>query len=397
MSYYILPRNHNLIYKSLECIENKTTIKPVVSFSLAEYLYEIKKKISEKGIDWDTFKKYTNPYEYIHSIVPGKKKSVSKYKPLSRSYFKMLEILKTFDFDFETNINTFHLAEGPGGFIEAMVSYRRCPKDKYIGITLLDDKEDPTIPSWKKSETFLKNNENVFIEKGRDKTGDILSLNNFLYCKEKYSSSMDFITGDGGFDFSIDFNKQEISISKLLFAQVIYAIVLQKKNGSFVLKVFDCFMQHTIDILYLLSSFYNKVYIMKPNSSRFANSEKYIICKGFLFDSCESFFPYLLNVFTKMITIESENIQRFLNVPISNYYLSKIEEYNAIFGQQQIENIYYTISLIDSKISNEKIEQMIKSENIQEIQNEIITLKKKYNKLYDDSKHAFANQSKNNV
>ena len=360
MSYYILPRNHNLIYKSLECIENKTTIKPVVSFSLAEYLYEIKKKISEKGIDWDTFKKYTNPYEYIHSVVPGKKKSVSKYKPLSRSYFKMLEILKTFDFDFETNINTFHLAEGPGGFIEAMVSYRKCPKDKYIGITLLDDKEDPTIPSWKKSETFLKNNENVFIEKGRDKTGDILSLNNFLYCKEKYSSSMDFITGDGGFDFSIDFNKQEISISKLLFAQVIYAIVLQKKNGSFVLKVFDCFMQHTIDILYLLSSFYNRVYIMKPNSSRFANSEKYIICKGFLFDSCESFFPYLLNVFTKMITIESENIQRFLNVPISNYYLSKIEEYNAIFGQQQIENIYYTISLIDSKISNEKIEQMIK-------------------------------------
>ena len=28
-----------------------------------------------------------------------------------------------------------------------------------------------------------------------------------------------------------------------------------------------------------------------------------------------------------------------------------------------------------------------------EIQNEIITLKKKYNKLYDDSKHAFANHS----
>ena len=360
MSYYLLPRNHNLIYKSLECVENKTTIKPVVSFSLADYLYDIKKKISEKGIDWDTYKKYTNPYEYIHSIVPGKKKSVSKYKPLSRSYFKMLEILRTFEFNFATNINTFHLAEGPGGFIEAMVSYRKSTQDKYIGITLLDDKEDPTIPSWKKSESFLKNNPNVFIEKGRDKTGDILSLNNFLYCKEKYSSSMDFITGDGGFDFSVDFNKQEISISKLLFAQVIYAIVLQKKNGSFVLKLFDCFMQHTIDILYLLSSFYSKVYIMKPNSSRFANSEKYIICKGFLFESCELFFPYLLNVFTKMITIESENIQRFLNVPISNYYLTKVEEYNAIFGQQQIENIYYTISLIDSKISSEKIDQMIK-------------------------------------
>ena len=50
MSYYILPRNHNLIYKSLECIENKTTIKPVVSFSLAEYLYEIKKKYLKKEL-----------------------------------------------------------------------------------------------------------------------------------------------------------------------------------------------------------------------------------------------------------------------------------------------------------------------------------------------------------
>lgn len=360
MSYYLLPKNHNLIYKSLECVEN-ITIEPVISFSLANYLYEIKKKISDKGMEWDMFKKYTNPYEYIHSIVPGKKKCVSKYKPLSRSYFKMLEILKTFEFNFGKKINTFHLAEGPGGFIEAMVTYRKCQEDNYIGITLLDDQEDPTIPSWKKSESFLKNNANVFIEKGRDKTGDILSLNNFLYCKEKYGSSMDFITGDGGFDFSIDFNKQEISISKLLFAQVVYAIILQKKNGSFVLKIFDCFMQHTIDILYLLSSFYNKVYIMKPNSSRFANSEKYIICKGFMFESCESFFPYLLNVFTKMITIESENIQRFLNIPMSNYFLTKIEEYNAIFGQQQIENIYYTLSLIDSKISNEKLEQMVKS------------------------------------
>ena len=87
MSYYLLPRNHNLIYKSLECVENKTTIKPVVSFSLADYLYDIKKKISEKGIDWDTYKKYTNPYEYIHTLIPNFKQSVSKLKPISRSFF----------------------------------------------------------------------------------------------------------------------------------------------------------------------------------------------------------------------------------------------------------------------------------------------------------------------
>jgi 23S rRNA U2552 (ribose-2'-O)-methylase RlmE/FtsJ len=253
------------------------------------------------------------------------------------------------------------LAEGPGGFIEAMVNTRCCKSDTYIGISLLDDKNDPTIPSWKKSDIFLKENSNVYIENAKDGDGDILSLNNFLYCREKYKSSMHFITADGGFDFSTDFNKQEININKLLFAQAVYAITMQKKGGSFVLKIFDCFMQHTIDIIYLLSSFYQKIYIMKPHSSRYANSEKYLICKGFLYDSCDIYFPYLLNVFTKMITINTNNIFRFLNIPISNYFITKLEEYNAIFGQQQIENIYYTISLIDSKNSSEKIDTLIKT------------------------------------
>ncbi len=362
MTYYLLPKTNNITYKYLECIENHEDMKPVISFSLAGYLYEIKQKIEEKGINWDTYKKYTNPYEYIHGIVPGKKKSVSKYKPLSRSYFKMLEILKTFDFNFpSSDLKTFHLAEGPGGFIEAMVNTRCCKSDTYIGISLLDDKNDPTIPSWKKSDIFLKENSNVYIENAKDGDGDILSLNNFLYCREKYKSSMHFITADGGFDFSTDFNKQEININKLLFAQAVYAITMQKKGGSFVLKIFDCFMQHTIDIIYLLSSFYQKIYIMKPHSSRYANSEKYLICKGFLYDSCDIYFPYLLNVFTKMITINTNNIFRFLNIPISNYFITKLEEYNAIFGQQQIENIYYTISLIDSKNSSEKIDTLIKT------------------------------------
>ena len=59
----------------------------------------IKEKINEHSKDWDIYKKYTNPYEYIHSIIPNRKKSISKHKPLSRSYFKMIEILAIFDLD----------------------------------------------------------------------------------------------------------------------------------------------------------------------------------------------------------------------------------------------------------------------------------------------------------
>jgi 23S rRNA U2552 (ribose-2'-O)-methylase RlmE/FtsJ len=383
MIYFLLPKSFIFTYKNLDFHDDDSIPTPVISNSLSYYLSDIKTKIKDHEKEWDNYKKYTNPYEYIHSIIPNKKKCISKHKPLSRSYFKMIEIVNTFklkDFTIEgvrtnvyeprtilkpkhTPIKTFHLAEGPGGFIEAISEMRNNPEDTYIGMTIIDDSEDYNIPGWKKSQHFLKENPNVFIETGKDGTGNILHLENFVYCKEKYASSIDLITADGGFDFSVDFNNQEVSITKLLFAQIAFAVCMQKKDGSFVLKIFDSFMQHTIDLLNILSSFYEKVYITKPDTSRYANSEKYIVCKKFLFRSCNDFYPYFYKTFQKMVSSE-KNVQRFLNIPISNLFLTKLEEYNSIFGQQQIENIYYTISLIETKNKAEKIETLIKN-NIQ--------------------------------
>ena len=365
MSYYLLPKIPFLIHKYIDFIEGENIPEPVISNSLSEYLYEIKEKIEEREKDWDIFKKYTNPYEYVHSVIPFKKKSVAKAKPLSRSYFKMMELVNTFQLAKETNsISTFHLAEGPGGFIEAIASIRKKPDDIYIGMTLIDDKNDQNIPGWKKTDMFLKTNKNVYIEKGVDNTGNILSLTNLLGCKEAYGSSIDIITADGGFDFSIDFNKQEHTIAQLLFAQVCYAVTMQKKGGSFILKTFDCFMQHTMDVLCILSSFYDKVYITKPNTSRYANSEKYIVCKNFLLPTCEKFFPFIHRAFQKMVTPSSIGktlyTHRFLTIPLPLCFVSKLEEYNAILGQQQIENIHYTITLIDNKHNQEKIDALIK-------------------------------------
>lgn len=384
MLYFLLPKTYLYTYKNIKYLSGQEIPQVSISNSLSYYLTDIKEKIKIYENEWDNYKKYSNPYEYINTIVPNKKKSVAKYKPLSRSYFKMIEILHHFSFFailespaivFENDIiftppktpsspiKSFHLAEGPGGFIEALVHCRNNPNDTYVGMTILNNTNDNDIPGWKKSKLFLKNNPNVFIEEGEDGTGDILKLENFVYCKNKYGSSMDLITADGGFDFSIDFNNQEINVVKLLFAQIAFALCMQKKNGSFILKIFDVFMYHTIDLLYLLSSFYEKVYITKPQTSRYANSEKYIVCKNFLFNSNAEFYPYIYNCFYNM-TNNQNYVYRFLNCDINNYYITKLEEYNSIFGQQQAENIYSTISLIETKNKSEKIDFLIK-QNVQ--------------------------------
>lgn len=348
MSYFLLPEIHNNINDIYfqSCENNNAT----VSVTLNSYLNKVKRQIDENYDTWDHMKRYTNPYEFIHTIVPNTKSSVSKMKPLSRSFYKMVEIVNMFNLfkDYDDNpINTFHLAEGPGGFIEATQYLRKNSSDKYYGMTLIDD--DPNVPGWKKSNHFLETHQNVKIERGVTGTGDLMEVENLKYCSDKYKTSMDIITADGGFDFSIDFNQQEILAGKLLLAQVSFAISMQKIGGHFILKVFDIFTKTTCDIMYLLSSLYKQVYIVKPNTSRLANSEKYIVCKGF------KKYPEKLinNIIEKYSTLKTSlYISEILHNNLDYYYLNKIEEYNAIFGQQQIENINATLNLISCKNRN---------------------------------------------
>jgi 23S rRNA U2552 (ribose-2'-O)-methylase RlmE/FtsJ len=360
MSYFLLPEIHdNIDNINIESNEND---KLYVSLTLNSYLNNIKKQIDENYDNWDFMKRYTNPYEFIHTVIPNTKLSVSKMKPLSRSFYKMVEMVNMFrlfnDFD-ENPINTFHLAEGPGGFIEATQHLRKNSSDKYYGMTLMDD--DPNVPGWKKSNHFLETHKNVEIERGLTGTGDLMEVDNLTYCNEKYKNTMDIITADGGFDFSIDFNQQEILATNLLLAQVSFAISMQKVGGHFILKIFDIFTKTTCDIMYLLSSLYKQVYIVKPNTSRLANSEKYIVCKGFK-KYPEKLINNLIRKYGKLKT--SDFISGILPVRLDYFYLNKIEEYNAIFGQQQIENITHTLNLISCKNKSEKIEAL-KKNNIQ--------------------------------
>lgn len=342
MSYFLLPEIHK---KNISInIANNSNNKLYISKTLNGYLNNIKKQIDDNSESWDHIKKYTNPYEFIHTIIPNSKHSISKMKPLSRSYYKMIEISNLLHLhdDFKgININTFHLAEGPGGFIEAMANIRSNPNDKYYGMTLIDS-TDPNVPGWKKTSHFLETHKNVELEYGPSKNGDLLNIDNLKYCREKHNNSMNIITADGGFDFSNDFNKQEILATNLLIAQVSFAISMQKINGHFILKIFDIFSKTTCDILYLLSCMYKQVFIMKPNTSRLANSEKYIVCK--YFKGNNTIIDSIISQYHKLN--ENEYISSIFDFNIDLYYLNKIEEYNAILGQQQIENIASTINLI---------------------------------------------------
>tara|TARA_B100000902_G_scaffold243078_1_gene230156 strand:+ start:423 stop:1337 length:915 start_codon:yes stop_codon:yes gene_type:complete len=273
----------------------------------------------------------------------------------------MVELYWLFDLgaSLPKECRTFHLAEGPGGFIEALCHLRDVENDKYVGITLIDD-ENFSIPGWKKSKAFLDKHKNVFVEKGKTGTGDIMLSENLKYCGQTYNGSMDLVTADGGFDFSIDFNHQESVSAKLIFCQIAFAVAVQKTGGNFIIKFFDTFTQVSVDMLYLLSLLYEEVFFVKPNTSRYANSEKYVVCKRFRMRQTERAllverFIGVFDAFTDGSTMSS-----LFSTQVPYMYSCKVQEYNAIFGQQQIETIMTTLSLID-KSKYDRLETMKKN------------------------------------
>jgi 23S rRNA U2552 (ribose-2'-O)-methylase RlmE/FtsJ len=229
--------------------------------------------------------------------------------------------------------------------------------DRYYGMTLIND--DPICPGWKKTRIFLENHPNVIIETGSDKTGNLISFDNFIDCATKYRNKMEIITADGGFDFSVDFNNQENMATQLILCEVFYALAMQKQGGTFILKIFDVFHKATVDILYLLCYYYTNVSVMKPHTSRIANSEKYIVCQGFKIAHSGKIIEQISGIFSSLCS--HERISSVLSQDHDLYFLNKIEEMNAMVSFQQIENITSTLSIITNHRNAEKLDQYKKT------------------------------------
>jgi 23S rRNA U2552 (ribose-2'-O)-methylase RlmE/FtsJ len=316
---------------------------------------------------WDKYKKVSNEYELIFTT-PYAKHNVSAYNPVSRSFFKMWELL----IDFKDEIipqcskndigwKCMFLAEGPGGFLEAVMKYRNNPLDHYYGMTLRPDHK--SVPEWK-----LKKFENLAMDQittlyGADDRGDLYNLENTHYIANDLGfNSMDLVTADGGFDFSSNFNGQEDLSSKLIKCETYCAFHLLKDKGTFILKIYDMFHEHTLWVLQLLYQCFDYIYITKPLTSRPANSEKYLVCCGYHSNIGLSKIELLKQQIefhdTKNTNKQCDYVNHKQDIDMSLLY--NIVMYNAYYTSRQVFYIQKTIDYIceyESLKQNEKYQR----------------------------------------
>jgi len=330
-------------------------------------IHEYEMRLSN-GKNWEYYKKVVNPYElvYTQKKYDNFPDSICTLKPLSRSYFKMLEIFEIIRFRelFPSNesVKSAHVCEGPGGFIEAlfeeMAQHGRRVQTS-IAMTLRSSQTN--VPGWKRASQFLQKNRNIKIIYGEDNTGNILKTENqqyFIdYCTNtKYGGKVHLFTADGGFDFSCDYENQEQLIFPLLMASTKIGLEVLRPGGVFVLKLFDFYQRSTTDLVYFLSLHFQEWTLYKPAMSRPCNPEHYFVGKGFL--GCSDEVLDVMRVWCSMV----ENKQPLDNLYKGEYpkdFKKTLEELRTESFQSQISYLEKVFLLID-KDDEQLVQEFLK-------------------------------------
>jgi len=325
MSYYILPKIINNVYVSPESTTEKT--EPYISFSLINYYTIVQNQIIDmfnntNDIINNTYNeslKIINPYEYIYTKVPGSKFSVSKLKPNSNLFYDLIEIF--------TNLNIFE-------------------QFKYKSISSL---------------TISKNYNDII-------DCQYLFREDFKDTKTYFSNydiNIQYGNNDQKFEF-IFFETYDDDYFSSIIKFLIIIFKNQLTNGNAIIKVNNLFYKPVVDMLYILSSLYDKVYIAKPNTNHVTTFDKYIVCKNFLIHQQSSDYLNLnyYRLFIFMKNLDNKYIKQILNTEIPYYFKMKINDLNIVMGQQQIESLDQVINIYKNKNKDEKIEN-IKKSNIQ--------------------------------
>lgn len=344
MSYYILPKNNNIIIvnPSIELNSYNTFI----SHSLYNFHKNIKNQIISMSSDlsyndYEEIITIINPYEYVFSKVPGSKFSVSKLKPKTNLFYDYLEITATLSIfePFKNKpIKSLHISSSSDDSIECVEMIR-------------ENYKDDTIFS------FEQINEEIYESIINEKF-------DFIFVDKKYEDINNYITN--------------------LIEIIMLILRYQSNNGVAIIKIDYIFYKPIVDILYLITSLFDKVYIIKPNTSNITTFEKYLVCKGFINNEnkLELYKQNYIKLNSFIKNTQCKNISNVISNEIPYYFINKIDDMNCIIGQQQLEALDMIISILKCKNKEDKIE-IIKKTNIQKSVNWCEKFKIPYNKFSD--------------
>lgn len=356
----------NLFDNDINISQSDKPNEPLISNGFNSETNSIKNKLDnedyqQKLKNSPKWKYINNPFEHNISVKYKDftdittviiKKYKIKNKIISRSFFKMWEILKQYDLIDSTNkqFNSFHMAEAPGGFVQATILYNdlvynSTNNSTFFGISL--DNEIKFNNQLNKEYGTGKNRRFFQFKTNKTMNGDLTDLSVIAFLQKSLNKNEpNLITADGGFDpLHENYHEQESYV--LILSEIFTAISLQKKGGHFVCKFLDMYTDVTIKLLYIISIFYNKVELYKPFSSRQSNTERYVIAKDFKYNKTDKTYKdnykILKELFISCKKVSENNsniISIFPEFKIPSVYRSIVANFNIDLACIQYINLF---------------------------------------------------------
>lgn len=248
----------------------------------------------------------------------------------------------------------FDNAAFPGSFILAthhLVSTLYEPySGKYIwrASSLLDATEQNKAPLEDKYKLYENNRSKWLMHEKNN--GDVLDESNQLDFHKVLDNQVDLYTSDLGFDVSADYNNQESIQLPGNIGQILTGLLTLKKGGCLVTKQYTIFEPANISIMYAAASFFEEFYICKPFTSRAANSETYLVGKGFKGAALDH--PYIIAMFDRISKRVSIEVPLFDSKQYPKQYLTSIVKAATVLTETQIEKLTSDIDRTNTALAS---------------------------------------------
>ena len=131
-----------------------------------------------------------------------------------------------------------------------------------------------------------------------------------------------------------NYNNQELLQCPANIGQILTGLLVLKTGGCLVTKQYTIFESITLSTMYIVGSFFDEFYICKPATSREANSETFLVGKGFRGASIDH--VYIKALFDKIVTF---NPAPFIDAKLYLPFIKQCIEFSKLIVDKQINKI----------------------------------------------------------
>lgn len=278
---------------------------------------------------------------------------------VSNAWLKCYELLtefKVFD-EFKESFVHFDNAAFPGSFILATnhLAHVYGVKHDWYASSLVPSKENTALED--RYELYKRYRDKWIM--GENLDGNVLSTKTQKAFYEKFKNTVDLYTSDIGTDVSNDYNNQELIQARLNVGQILSGLLTLKFGGILITKQYTVFEPITMNIMLIASMFFKEFYLVKPYSSRKANSESYLVGKGF---NVENTHDILNNKYIKLLLDLIENwndAPLFYHADCPKIFMKNVVNASVKLTTSQIEKIKADINVCEHTM-NKQTDAMIK-------------------------------------